>query len=141
LFAELLPLSSRDNFDVSLPLADNTLYGPMFLNQVDALNAAFCLGLGTACQTPNPNKPLLRSIMVPDTLRFASSLSDGYPNGRRLQDPVTDLLTSLILQIPGFTDGTRGDKSFCPGFPYLAPPLQLNGTTMPPVQPNPLPCD
>lgn len=140
LFAELLPLSSRDNFDISSPLADNTLYGLMFLNQVDAIDAAFCSRLATACQTPNPNKSLLQTLMVPDTLKFATGVLDGYPNGRRPEDHVTDLLIQLILQIPGFTDGTTGDKSFCPDFPFLAPPLQLNGTMVPPAQPNPVPC-
>jgi hypothetical protein len=83
--------------------------------------------------------PVLASLAVPDVLRFASNLADGYPNGRRTQDPTTDLLISLILQLPGFTDGTH-PKQACPAFPFLAPPLQLTDTTLPPVQPNPLPC-
>jgi len=37
-------------------------------------------------------------------------------------------LIGLILQAPGFTDGTSA-KTYCPGFPFLGPPLQLSGSS------------
>jgi hypothetical protein len=88
--------------------------------------------------------PLLASLAIPDVLRFAENLPDGYPNGRQLTDHTTDLLISLIVQtdklgVPKFTDGTQPKES-CPAFPFLGPPLQLNDSTIPPTQPNPPPC-
>lgn len=71
----------------------------------------------------SPNVPLLASLLAPDILRFASNANDGYPNGRRPQDRTTDLLITLILQLP-VNDGTT-TKTPCSGFPFLRPPLQL----------------
>ena len=44
---------------------------------------------------------------------------------RQQADRTTDLLISLILQIPNFTDGTA-TKTYCSVFPFLGPPLQLS---------------
>jgi hypothetical protein len=147
LVAELLPLSSRDNFNASLPMADSSIYGPMLVNQILTIDKSFgtCPQDTTDPASCNPNVPLLASLEVPDMLRFASNVGDGYPNGRRASDRASDLLTILILQtnkLPisqPFTDGTSV-KQQCPIFPFLGPPLQLNDGTIPPVQPNPLPC-
>ena len=49
---------------------------------------------------------------MPDTLKFALNFADGFPNGRQQADRTTDLLISLILQIPNFTDGTA-TKTYC----------------------------
>jgi hypothetical protein len=76
-------------------------------------------------------------VAVPDILRFASSLPDGFPNGRRPADRTTDVLISLILQIPGFTDGTAA-KTYCSSFPFLGPPLQLSGSA--PFEVSPQSC-
>lgn len=47
-----------------------------------------------------------------------------WKKARRSYD---DVLISLILQIPGFTDGTAA-KTYCSAFPFLGPPLQLSAT-------------
>jgi hypothetical protein len=44
-----------------------------------------------------------------------------------LANRVTDVLISLILQIPNFTDGTAV-KTYCSVFPFLGPPIQLSGS-------------
>jgi hypothetical protein len=80
---------------------------------------------------------LLASVAVPDVLRFASKVPDGYPNGRQPADRTTDILISLILQISGFTDGTSA-KTYCSVFPFLGPPLQLSGSS--PFEINPQSC-
>ena len=127
----------------------------MIANQILTLDTSFgTCSSATSAASCNPNVPLLASVAVPDTLKFAINISDGFPNGRQLFDRTTDLLIRLILQTdklgaPNFSDGTSA-KHYCLhsidfpndpiAFPFLAPPLQLTGTTIPPVQPTPFTC-
>lgn len=124
----LIPPALKDAFNFGKPKDDTGNFGGVIANQIAALDAKFCPLHATDCRNPNPNNPLLLGIMVPDVLRFAQSLPDGYPNGRQLADRTTDILLSLILEVPGFTDGTAV-KIYCPEFPFLGPPLQLSGMT------------
>lgn len=70
--------------------------------------------------------------VVPDTLTLNLSAASGFPNGRRLADPVIDVTLAVI-----FLDLTRhsptlfaslplnpaaNDQPFRTSFPYLAPP-------------------
>jgi len=147
----LIPAPLKDAFNFGVPQNDARDFAPAILQQILTLDKNFgtCPQTATSAASCNPNVPLLASVAVPDILRFASNLPDGYPNGRQLFDRTTDTLISLILQIPGFTDGTSA-KHYClpstdfPGdptaFPFLAPPLQLTDGTAPLDQPNPLPC-
>jgi hypothetical protein len=133
----LIPGPLKDAFNFAEPKNDPKDFAGAIVNQIKTLDQKFCPNLPPACTTPNPFIPLLASVAVPDVLRFASNLPDGYPNGRQLTDPTTDILISLILQVvdgagnPAFTDGTQ-PKPTCPSFPFLNPPLQLSGT--PPYQ-------
>lgn len=137
----LIPAASKDAFNFAEPKDDPKKFAGIIANQILALDKRFgtCPPNETNVLNCNPNVPLLAALAIPDVLRFASNVPDGYPNGRRTMDRTTDLLISLIVQVPGFTDGTQPKQS-CPAFPFLAPPLQLNGTTLPPVQPTPPPC-
>jgi Domain of unknown function (DUF4331) len=124
----LIPAALKDAFNFGEPSTDARDFGQVILNQIASLDAKFCPLHPTDCKNPNPNIPLLASVAVPDILRFASKLPDGYPNGRQLADRTTDILISLILEVPGFTDGTTA-KTYCQVFPFLGPPLQLSGST------------
>jgi uncharacterized protein DUF4331 len=137
----LIPAALKDAFNFAQPKDDAKNFAGVILNQILTLDKRFgtCPQSETNVLNCNPNVPLLAALAVPDVLHFASNVPDGYPNGRRTADRTTDLLISLIVQVPGFTDGTSAKQS-CPAFPFLAPPLQLNGTTIPPVQPTPPPC-
>jgi hypothetical protein len=140
----LIPAAKKDAFNFAQPNNDGN-FVTTIAGQILTLDKRF----GTCPQTEtnvfncNPNVPLLASVAIPDVLRFARNLPDGFPNGRRLFDRTTDVLISLILQIPNFTDGTDV-KQYClpqpdkhgnfhheeakkhPAvFPYLGPPLQL----------------
>lgn len=70
--------------------------------------------------------------VVPDTLKINLAAASGFPNGRRLPDPVIDVTLAVI-----FLDLTRhapdlfarlpvnppaNDKAFLSAFPYLATP-------------------
>lgn len=80
------------------------------------------------------------NLVVPDTLTLNLNQPPGFPNGRRLQDPVIDITLAVI-----FLDLTRhsarfladlplgpsgNDVPFRPAFPYLAAP-QGNPTLLP----------
>ena len=155
----LISAPFKDAFNFGEPKDDAKNFSGVIANQILTLDGRFktcangnnsgpiaacndprtlpaCLAAAAAC---NPNLSLLASLAIPDVLRFAANVADGYPNGRQLQDPTTNLLISLIVRLPGFQDGTQ-PKPSCPAFPFLAPPLQLTDATLPPVQPTPLPC-
>ncbi len=126
----LIPVALKDSFNFGDPRDDPKDFAGVILDQILALDKKFgtCPPTATSAASCNPNVPLLASVAVPDILRFASNVTDGYPNGRQPSDRTTDLLISLILQIPGFTDGTA-TKTYCTVFPFLGPPLQLSGST------------
>src|SRR2546423_15658839 len=96
----------------------------MMLDPILTLDERFgtCPPNATSAAACNPNVPLLTSIMSPNILRFAQNANDGYPNGRRPQDRVSDLLNTLMLQ-KQVNDGTT-TKIPDPSFPFLKPPLQ-----------------
>jgi len=122
----LIPAGLKDAFNFGQPVNDGATFAQTILDQILALDKKFgtCPQNATSAASCNPNVPFLASVAVPDTLKFAFNLPDGYPNGRQLADRTTDTLISLILQIPGFTDGTA-TKTACPTFPYLQPPVQV----------------
>jgi hypothetical protein len=104
----LIPAALKDSFNFGQPKDDAKNFAAVILDQILSLDKAFgtCPSTATSAASCNPNVPLLASVSVPDTLKFALNLPDGFPNGRQLADRTTDLLISLILQLPGFTDGT-----------------------------------
>jgi len=138
----LIPGALRDSFNFGQPKDDPKNFAGVIDSQILTLDQRFgtCPASATTAGECNPNTPLLEALLVPNILRFASNANDGYPNGRRPQDRVADLLTSLILQVPGFTDGTT-TKASCPAFPFLRPPLQLGASGNPDFDHNPQQCD
>lgn len=70
--------------------------------------------------------------VVPDTLTLDLSTASGFPNGRKLADPVIDVTLAVIfldlsVNGPGTLAGLplnppANDVSFRNSFPYLAPP-------------------
>jgi hypothetical protein len=90
--------------------------------------------------------PVLATAAIPDTLKFDTSLPDGYlgvpPNGRRLTDRTTDFLLSLFFNVQGPPGTQHPGGVTCPQnaqtafsdctapkvpenmFPFVGPPLQ-----------------
>jgi hypothetical protein len=70
--------------------------------------------------------------VVPDTLKLNLSAASGFPNGRRLTDPVIDVTLAVIfldltVHSPGALAGLplnppANDRQFRSTFPYLASP-------------------
>ncbi|OZA92886.1 MAG: hypothetical protein B7X57_06785 [Erythrobacter sp. 34-65-8] len=82
-------------------------------------------------------------LIVPDTITVDLSKPAGFPNGRRLQDPVIDItLAAIFLDLDVHAPDTlfriplnppANDRPFRPDFPYLAlpqgnPPLSGSDT-------------
>jgi hypothetical protein len=73
-------------------------------------------------------------LAIPDTLKLDLTAPPGFPNGRRLGDPVVDIALAVLmldLSVMGQTASTfadvpvnppANDVGFSPLFPYLAPP-------------------
>ncbi len=69
------------------------------------------------------------SLVVPDTLQINPAADAGFPNGRRLADPVMDVTLSVILldltvneptTLVGVLNPSENDVAFSDEFPYLA---------------------
>ncbi|NVB39350.1 DUF4331 family protein [Pseudenhygromyxa sp. WMMC2535] len=72
-------------------------------------------------------------LVIPDTLKLDLETTAGFPNGRRLSDPVMDVTLAVVLldfTIPGqdaaalvgALNPTENDVPFLDEFPYLAAP-------------------
>lgn len=73
-------------------------------------------------------------LVVPDTLKIDPSAAAGFPNGRKLEDPVIDVTLAVVLldlsvdgQDPTTLAGVpvnppANDVAFSDAFPYLAAP-------------------
>jgi hypothetical protein len=88
--------------------------------------------LPCATQAVVPGGPAVLDLVVPDTLRIDPTAPAGFPNGRRLQDPVIDVtLAALLLDLGRHPPTTlaglplnppTNDLPFLARFPYLAFP-------------------
>ena len=108
---------------------------------VTALHLALDDDLAAATLTPcvatdcvNQAAPLV----VPDTLKIDTTGNAGFPNGRRLTDPVIDVTLAVVLldlnvhavtALVGVLNPTENDLgvegAFLSAFPYLHPPHEL----------------
>ena len=81
---------------------------------------------------PGTGGTTVAGAVIPDTLTIDLSAPSGFPNGRRLPDPVIDVTLAIIfldlsvhsptrlVQIP--LNPTSNDRAFQANFPFLAPP-------------------
>jgi hypothetical protein len=88
----------------------------------------------TSClnQTVPGTGTTVAGLVVPDTITVNLAAPSGFPNGRRLQDPVVDVtLAVLFLDLSVHSPLTffnvpvnppANDRAFRADFPYLAPP-------------------
>ena len=71
-------------------------------------------------------------LVVPDTLQINPGMPAGFPNGRKLADPVVDITLAVVLldlkkhPVDAFAklplNPANNDKEFLPDFPYVALP-------------------
>ena len=130
-----IPAVQHDAFNFGIPRNDARIFGPPIAASLirDGVNQTTIL-------------PVLATALIPDTLKFDTTLPDGYlqvpPNGRRLEDRTSDFLLSLAFNVQGapgtqhpgsvtcpqlaetpFSDCTA-PKVYLTEFPFVGPPLQ-----------------
>jgi hypothetical protein len=70
-------------------------------------------------------------LVVPDTIKIDTSMTSGFPNGRRLADPVMDVTLAVLLldlsmngqtvtSLVGVLNPAANDVEFGTAFPYVA---------------------
>jgi hypothetical protein len=110
-----IPSAQKDRFNRGRPQIDERVFGDEIAASLDALG------------TSDENAAIITSVAIPDTLKLSVEPDGGFPNGRRLQDDVIDILLGLIFEGTGgpTTDEVdENDEPFLSVFPYLAPPHQ-----------------
>ncbi len=132
-------ITSKDAYNLANPTDDaaGTFVDEIIAN-VGALHAALdddLTGLGlTPCATGDCVGQAA-PFVVPDVVSIDVGQAPGFPNGRRLQDPVIDVTLALVLldltQHPVTTligvNPTANDRPFLPNFPYVRPPHRGQG--------------
>jgi hypothetical protein len=92
----IIPVAMKNAFNAGKPRKDTRDFGPLLGN--------------------------LSPILLPDILTVNTSSTDGFFNGRRLQDDVVDILLPIITGGVVTTDCIANDSALTNTFPYLAPP-------------------
>jgi hypothetical protein len=131
-------ITSKDAYNAATPTDDASgLFVSQITTDVTALHStldASISGAGlfpaTTTQSINQAAPLI----VPDTLKIDTTAAAGFPNGRKLTDPVVDVTLAVVmldLTSHGQTALTlanlplnppANDVAFQAGFPFLAAP-------------------
>jgi hypothetical protein len=134
----VIPLKDKDRFNHSRPVDDVASFGSyiLFPELPGLLNAV--LGAGCA-DTPADGRTDIVGLLSPmgtdpaDLLRIdvtdgQTFEQSGFPNGRWLEDDVTDTLLTAVCNNGGpLGDGVAAnDRPFAHTFPYLAPPHSGN---------------
>ena len=134
----VIPLKDKDRFNHSRPLDDVTNFGSyiLFPELPGLLNAVLDAG---CAETPADGRLDVVGLLGPkgtapaDLLRIdvtegQTFEQSGFPNGRWLEDDVTDTLLTVVCNNGGaLGDGVdANDKPFAHTFPYLASPHSGN---------------
>jgi hypothetical protein len=108
----LIPSAMKDAFNQAEPADDPANFGDEVETSLLSLNG----GNAThASQTAD--------LLLPDVITFDTSNSDGFLNGRRLQDDVIDTVLAAVSNGGVTTDMVNSnDAPFLNVFPYLAAP-------------------
>ncbi len=141
-------ITSKDDYNKADPSDDANLdFAGEIVTNVSGLHTALDDDLTNAGLVPcnvDPNDPFNATtskcitqaapLVVPDTVTIDTTTAAGFPNGRKLADPVVDVTLAVILldlsaqgqsattlaNLP--LNPTANDKAFLTDFPYLAPP-------------------
>jgi hypothetical protein len=105
-----IPSSMKDAFNQANPINDQALFRDAF--------TATARALGNSPDRAN----FLADFLLPDIMSINTASSDGFPNGRRLQDDVIDIELNLISNGAITSDCVANDSTFRTTFPYWAGP-------------------
>ena len=127
----------KDAYNAATPVDDAaSKFAPDIIANITGLHAALddeLIGIkltpcdpGTSCVAQGA------PLVLPDTLKIDTAAASGFPNGRRLADPVIDVtlavifLDTMVHPVTFFANlplnPPANDKEFLPDFPYLATP-------------------
>jgi hypothetical protein len=128
----------KDAYNEASPFIDAMdTFVPDIVANVIGLHTALdddLVGAGLVPCEPNLCAAQAAPLVIPDTLKIDVSQPAGFPNGRRLQDPVVDITLAVVLldlTVPGQTAASlaslplnppENDKPFLTDFPYVAEP-------------------
>jgi hypothetical protein len=106
-----IPAAMKDAFNQASPVDDQRLFRSAF--------TASAMSLGNSAERAD----FLANFLLPDILTIDTSLRDGFPNGRRLQDDVIDIALNLVSN-GGITRGdcVASDVTVRNDFPYWSGP-------------------
>jgi hypothetical protein len=129
-------IASKDAYNAADPENDED-FAPEIVAAVEFLHSALDDDLDAAglipC-APADCVAVAAPLVIPDVITIDPSQPSGFPNGRRLAEPVLDVVIALLLldlTEPGQTPTTlaelplnppANDVPFDAAFPYLAPP-------------------
>ena len=130
-------ITSKDAYNAATPADDaGSLFVPQIQANLDSIHTKLNDDVTAAGLTPTDTAGSLANAaaaIVPDTLKIDTAGTAGFPNGRKLTDPVVDRTLSLILLDQGVHDINTlaslplnppgNDKAFSATFPYLAAPF------------------
>ncbi len=106
----LIPSDQKDAFNLADPANDVAEYTDEVAATITALTGDAAYASAVA------------AILLPDVLTFDTASTDGFLNGRRLDDDVIDIALSVVTNGGLTTDGVdANDAAFLDRFPYLAP--------------------
>ncbi len=134
----VIPLQDKNAFNRGAPVDDVASFGTYILNP--ELPGLLNLVLGAGCApTPSDGRLDIVGILSPNGTAAADLLrinvaqgqtydNVGFPNGRRLEDDVTDTLLTVLCNNGGAVgDGVdANDLAFLDEMPYLASPHSGN---------------
>jgi hypothetical protein len=126
----------KDAYNEADPAVDAaSTFVPDIIANVTALHTALdddLTGLGLTPCAAADCVAQAGPLVVPDTLKIDVSKPAGFPNGRRLEDPVIDITLAVVMLDLGThaadtfaklpVNPPKNDKDFLPDFPYVAPP-------------------
>lgn len=134
-------ITSKDAYNAADPTDDAAgTFVPEIVSNVSGIHAALDDDLKGAGLTPATTEKAIAQaapFVVPDVIRIDVTQPSGFPNGRRLTDPVIDVTLALVLldldvhpvtSLIGLNP-TQNDRPFGFQFPFLAPPQSGGGAT------------
>lgn len=125
----LIPAGQMDAFNRAEPANDEANYRATARSSIEAARASADSFIGSA-QDGGPLGDLTAeqtaTALIPEVLTIDFSRPVQFPNGRRLQDDVSDIQAGVLINrggAAGRSDGIDGnDVPFLTTFPYLAAP-------------------
>ncbi len=135
-------ITDKDGYNAASPHDDAAgTFVPMITANLDSIHTKLNDDITAAGLRPTDTAGSLSNAaaaIVPDTLKINTAVAAGFPNGRKLTDPVMDRTLSLILLVQSATPAPAqdintlanlplnppaNDKAFAATFPYLASPF------------------